>query len=180
MRLWSLIVLSLLVVPVPVRAQTAAPEPVEPERDRKWSLSAGLGSTAAGLGVLGELYLHDRVSLLAAFGRQNTGDGPMYKRGPAAAAGVRGYVISGKHRVFVEVGVAPLANEYLARVATGEVVETRWLYGPTLQAGYHLVADSGLTFSISIGGGRTADATAPLTNESYSVGTLSLGYTFHH
>lgn len=122
------------------------PDQQNPERLR---VAAGVGDYLGGVGIQGELFLLDRVSLVA-----GVGNPAELKR----TAAVRGYIVKRLHHaVFAGGGFSPLGAQENCVPAPGlpDSVHCSTVVpkGPSVRAGYRFDIDSGLSVEGMIGMG---------------------------
>ncbi|MGE0555091.1 MAG: hypothetical protein AB7R55_16800 [Gemmatimonadales bacterium] len=99
-------------------------------------------------------------------------------KGPALAAGLRGYTRGRVHRGFLEAAVAVVALQAGGAPVLG-TVESKKLYGPTIQAGYRLTTGGGFSLLVSGGVGVAVGASTLVADSSLQpVFGLGLGYAW--
>ncbi|MEZ4588903.1 MAG: hypothetical protein R2909_21230 [Gemmatimonadales bacterium] len=99
-------------------------------------------------------------------------------KGLAPAAGVRGYTKGKTHRGFLEAAVAVVALQTGGAPVLGSV-ESKKLYGPTVQAGYRLTTGGGFSLLVSGGVGVAVGASTLVADSSLQpVLGLGLGYAW--
>jgi hypothetical protein len=139
--------------------------------ERLVSLTAGVGNAMGWFGVQGERYLLDeRMSVFVGLGYTPQLE-PGERRGPTFAAGLRGFTVGHKHRLFSEMSASQVMT------VTGGGQDGSPYYGPGLQVGYQFVSAGGFTAMMSLGAGYALGVPREIDPWATQIG-LGLGYTW--